>query len=54
MEKENKKCCLCGNAYKGWGNNPYPLKQEGYCCDKCNNEKVIPARIELLYKKKVK
>lgn len=44
-------CCLCGNEYTGAGNNPFPLCTEGndasYCCDKCNKELVIPARVKL-------
>jgi len=37
-------CTLCGNQFKGYGNNTQPLI-EGICCNKCNNEKVIPARL---------
>lgn len=37
-------CCLCGAELKGHGNNPVPLAAEGKCCDKCNAEKVLPAR----------
>ena len=47
-EKEEKKCVLCGKRYSGWGNDAWPLA-DGYCCDKCNNEKVIPARIAQMY-----
>lgn len=52
MKNKNKKgfkCCLCGK-HIGWdeegiyGNNPYPLKEKGQCCDECNSTKVIPAR----------
>lgn len=46
--KENPKCCLCGNSCENeFGNNPYPLNtdEEARCCDKCNAELVIPARI---------
>lgn len=42
---KKKICCLCGQEYEGWGNNPYPLATEGECCDSCNMAKVIPARI---------
>jgi len=37
-------CCLCGENFYGYGNNPFPLSKEGACCSKCDNEKVIPAR----------
>ena len=40
-----KKCCICGKEFEGWGNNPWPVKSEGLCCDDCNMEHVIPARI---------
>jgi hypothetical protein len=48
MEKFNvqwqKRCVLCGEGYCGYGNNALPL-MEGRCCDKCNFEKVLPARM---------
>lgn len=36
--KENyqEKCCICGKPIEGFGNNPYPIKKEGKCCDDCN------------------
>ena len=37
-------CCICGKKFKGFGNNPWPLKEEGKCCDECN-EKVIEERL---------
>lgn len=40
----NNVCCICGEELKGFGNNPYPISDEGKCCDKCN-DKVIEARI---------
>jgi hypothetical protein len=40
-------CCLCGQKFTGYGNSAYPLVEEGYCCSKCNREKVIPERIKL-------
>ena len=45
LEDEHK-CCICGGPIEGHGNNPFPVKAEGDCCDKCNAEVVIPARIE--------
>lgn len=51
---EKFKCCLCGKEIEGFGNNPDPLgnlgEEDEECCDECNEEKVIPARIELLLK----
>lgn len=48
MNKESKKCVICGKNFTELGNNPFPIKKEGECCDKCNLEKVIPARINML------
>ena len=45
-------CCICGDEYEGYGNNPWPIKKEGRCCDMCNANKVIPARLEMLNNKK--
>ena len=40
-------CCLCHKKFNGHGNNPYPLAKQIYeCCNKCNMEKVIPARLK--------
>lgn len=44
------KCVLCGNKIFGWGNNPMPLATEGECCGICNDTKVIPARIEMMFR----
>lgn len=46
-EKEKKVCCICGKEFKGWGNNPWPVKEDGECCNSCNSQKVIPARIAI-------
>jgi len=39
-------CVICKKVINGYGNNPYPVKEEGECCDTCNLTKVIPARIK--------
>ena len=47
-QMEKFKCCLCDKEVEGFGNNPEPLGNVGEdeeCCDECNAEKVIPARI---------
>lgn len=48
-------CCLCGQpcepwpgpaASDGYGHNPEPLAEwPARCCDTCNADKVIPARL---------
>lgn len=40
----DKTCVICGKEITGYGNNAEPVKK-GLCCDKCNKEKVIPARV---------
>ena len=37
-------CVICKKQFEGFGNNPYPIKKEGRCCDECNNNEVIIAR----------
>ena len=39
-----KKCCICGKEFNGYGNNALPIK-DGTCCDKCNKVFVFPARL---------
>lgn len=48
------KCCICGREIKGWGNNPWPVNnnESAKCCDECNGQVVIPARIRGMYKVK--
>lgn len=42
------KCCICkNNLEQEERNNPRPLKDKGYCCDRCN-KLVIIRRIELM------
>lgn len=42
-----ERCCICGEKFEGWGNNPWPVvkAENARCCDKCNEEIVIPRRI---------
>jgi hypothetical protein len=42
--KESNICCLCTKPYNGYGNNARPLNN-GNCCNQCNLERVIPARL---------
>ncbi len=46
---KEKVCCICGKSFTGYGNNPWPIMNEGECCDECN-KKVIAERLLLLYK----
>ena len=35
------KCCICKKSIRGYGHNPYPIKQRGACCDNCNNYVIL-------------
>jgi len=54
MDNEMKVCCICGRKFTGWGNNPYPVTDDGECCDACNSVYVIPARLRQIYAKNEK
>ena len=45
-------CSICGKKVIGFGNNPFPFKSEGECCDECNYKVVIPARLTMMNQKK--
>tara|TARA_R100000315_G_C5106445_1_gene60872 strand:+ start:54 stop:464 length:411 start_codon:yes stop_codon:yes gene_type:complete len=52
-EGEDDHCVLCGDGIEDWGNNPEPVSSVGRCCDACNWNEVIPARIGALNKDKI-
>lgn len=43
--KESETCCICKEPIKGYGNNAEPVCS-GTCCDKCNIDVVLPARVK--------
>lgn len=45
--KQNGKCCFCGRPYANYGNNPDPvdMREDARCCNMCNANIVLPARI---------
>ena len=45
---ETHVCAICGKTYTGFGNNAWPVKENERCCDACNTEYVIPARLKNL------
>ena len=49
MGEKKKICCICGEEFTEWGNNPWPVVEHGICCDRCNMEYVIPARMAGIY-----
>ena len=50
------KCCICGKTFRGFGNNPDPIKdvdgqlldEKLRCCDACDVNFVIPYRLAQL------
>lgn len=48
MKNEKQICVICKKEFTGWSNNAEPVA-EGECCSKCNEELVIPARIEEMF-----
>ncbi len=47
MESKTFKCCICDELILNeYGNNPWPVKDTGKCCNICNETEVIPARID--------
>lgn len=42
-------CSICQVAFTGWGNNAQPVNN-GRCCDKCNADIVIPARLMQIFR----
>jgi hypothetical protein len=59
MAKKKVYCCFCGKELKDPiidGNNPSPLDNDPnhVCCAECNNAKVLPARIAMIYGKEAK
>jgi len=50
---DSEYCVLCGDGINDMGNNPEPVSSVGQCCDSCNWNEVIPARISALNKAKI-
>lgn len=45
-----KHCVICEVEMKDsdWGHNAWPVA-DGQCCDQCQRDQVLPARIEQFY-----
>jgi hypothetical protein len=48
MKTSTTKCVICSEVFTGFGNNPYPVKKKGTCCNDCNFKFVIPQRFFLI------
>ena len=44
LDQPLTKCSICGEEFKGFGNNAEPINN-GRCCDECNAD-VIIARLK--------
>ena len=61
FEKDFNECCFCGEMYEGYGNSTWGCWSESdeengvgeqcRCCDKCNENIVIPRRLAALKKR---
>jgi hypothetical protein len=45
MSDDVHACSICGEPYRGDGNDAGPVRA-GSCCDDCNVRYVIPVRLE--------
>ena len=50
--KDAQNCVICGKPIVGYGNNAAPVA-DGKCCDQCNRDVVIPARLKALQNNKL-
>ncbi len=41
------KCVICNKEINGFGNNPWPIRGYGRCCDSCNS-RVLMSRLALM------
>jgi hypothetical protein len=48
-ENQAKICVICQRAYQEFGNEAWPV-HSGRCCNLCNDNVVIPARIRAMRK----
>lgn len=51
--KTHYSCVICRQKFFGYGNNPYPVKNDGIACDSCNAQVVIPARFNAILSREV-
>ncbi len=41
-------CCFCGQKIdERYANNPWPVRKDGVCCDDCNVDLVVYARLRM-------
>lgn len=57
VNKNKFQCCICGMWVVGeYGNDPWPVDKhpEHKCCDECNANVVVPARLARIIAKNYK
>ena len=47
MSETKFKCCICGKEVTEHGNDPWPIKEEGRCCNYYNWTVVLKERSRL-------
>lgn len=47
MSETKFRCCICGKEVTEYGNDPWPIKDEGRCCSYCNRTVVLKERTRL-------
>lgn len=52
LQEKQSICPICGQSFKGVGNNPFPLNFDRVC-DECNFRVVIPTRMKILKQRKL-
>lgn len=50
-DEKEKRCCICGKSLENeYGNNAWPIVDDGTCCDECNKA-VVQARLTMIANK---
>jgi hypothetical protein len=44
-KNQKRNCILCGKTFTEYPNSPWPLSDEGECCNECDNTLVTPERM---------
>ena len=48
MQLPTNTCCFCRETFRGYGNGPWPVLEEGTACDACNRSIVVTARLQAM------
>jgi hypothetical protein len=53
MSTELPICSICQRWFTGYSCNAWPVN-EGRCCQECDDDIVIPARMMMMYRNRIK